>query len=856
MNEQTTINDTIEQTNVPISPTTPPAPELPWWRKDLAVSGITEETLKTMGAAAPYVVSNPGTVWFGLLNCEPEDDSGPVKPRDLGEVLAFPYPGETFERDGEVVPFTRVKPSKPRVSGLFREWIEMADGTQRKLTAHDRRLLDAAEGDDGIHHGGARYCGPSGYKSEDKRKPVKYESPRRQGQRLYDVVSIFHPKGLEASDCLYLIEGEKKAICANANLGLRAYGLSGVTGAHDIEATHAAMDSGNSCYILFPKIQAHCELGGAVATMFDSPDVGKNPQVVRAQARILRAVQREGGKPRIAFIPDDYEHKRKRGIDDFFVEKGRDSVLKALFTCSALPFESLKAYDDCEISEIRGQLRRCLSLHAGAWYADDRQALKKWVRKASKVFDVEEEQVMEWCNKTAHVYQETSQQRIIRDLEQYSELLLGKGDLRMDERTQEIYLGNDLLRSDSAVTNVRAKLSLVPNCLATEPTRDDVRDAIRHIAERNQFHPVREYLDGLKAWDGTPRMSGAIDHLGIAQASRHRLQEVLLRKFLISGVARCYQPGCKVDTMLILHGPQGVRKSSVFKALCADSSWFTDQGFDVNDKDAVLTIGRFWLVEWSELDNLRRACRREVLKGFVTRQVDSVRPPYGRAVIDLRRSCIFCGTTNDDMFLDDATGHRRFWTISDVENVDVGWFEKNRDDLWAEAVAAYRSGEKWWLDTAEESQLKDLQCRHEVPSQWASVIEDYLTKNRHVVADDKFVVVPPPDVVTVAQILNDAVHKEPNRQTKADQTEVANVLKSLGWFKDGSRTRSNGRQSMWRRPGTVGGAAVVGQGSGQKAFLNAMPANCNGTPATAMAPRKGNAEEIEPMPAGYGQARY
>jgi len=189
--------------------------------------------------------------------------------------------------------------------------------------------------------------------------------------------------------------GEKKALCANANLGLKAYGLSGVTGAHDIEATQTAMDLGSGSYILHAKILAHCGRGGIVTTMFDSPDVGKNPQVVRAQATILRAVLKAGGKAEITYMPDDLEHRRKRGIDDFFVECGRERVLNRVFDCPAQPFESLKAYECCEKGDIMYQLPRCLSLHAGAWFANDRFLLKKWVRKATKVFDTEEEQVMD-----------------------------------------------------------------------------------------------------------------------------------------------------------------------------------------------------------------------------------------------------------------------------------------------------------------------------------------------------------------------------------------------------------------------------------------------------------------------------
>jgi predicted P-loop ATPase len=838
---QATETETFTQQRTPTMPSTAiQSPEPTWWQKDLAASGITEEILKKMGAYAPYAESDPDTMWFGILNNADADECGPIPARDLGEGLVFPFPHETFQGDSFDLGagprrFARVKPQRPRLVGEYLEWIDCADGTRRKLTGAERKQLRAAEAWDPTSPGSP--CpGPRGYNSKDNRKPVKYESPRGVGQRLYDVIKLFHPEGLGAHECLHLIEGEKKAICANANLGLKAYGLPGVTGAHDVDATYAAMDAGTGTYVLHAKIEHHCRRGSKVATLFDSPDVGKNAQVAIAQARILRAVQKAGGKPEITFIPDDLEHGKKRGIDDFFVERGVGAI-KSLVTLSALPFQALQEYEDRVTAETRHQLPRCLCLHAGAWFSNDRVSLKKWVRKATKVFDVDEEQVMEWCNQTARIYQETSQQRTIRELEHHHELLLGKGELRMDERTQEIYQGETLLRPDSAVTAVRANLSLVPNRLGPEPTREDVRDAIRHIAERNQFHPVREYLDGLNLWDGTSRMTNAIDHLGVASGARHPLQKTLFKKFLISAVARCYAPGCKVDTMLILQGPQGVGKSSVFKALCADPSWFTDQGFDVNDKDAVLIISRNWLVEWAELDNLKRASRREVLKSFVTRRVDSVRPPYARSVVDLKRSCVFCGTTNDDTFLEDATGHRRFWIISDVGKVDVDWFEENRDQLFAEALAAYRAGEKWWLDDAEDEVLKELQRRHEVPSRWAEVVEDYLTTGKSVswggTSEDWNGIgkTQPPAFVTLSEVLEKAVGKAKSQQTKSDHLEVADILKSLGWVKGSSRSRANGRTPIWRRANATQAVGVVDVQTGSTELsLDSTPANCNGVP--------------------------
>ena len=131
-------------------------------------------------------------------------------------------------------------------------------------------------------------------------------------------------------------------------------------------------------------------------------------------------------------------------------------------------------------------------------------------------------------------------------------------------------------------------------------------------------------------------------------------------KWLIGGVARIFQPGCKVDTCLILEGEQGLLKSTALRTLAGDA-FFTDDIADLGSKDSVMQTRGVLIIELAELDSMSREVSR--VKAFMSRQVDRIRPPYGRRVIEVPRECIFAGTTNKDTYLKDETGGRRFWPV-------------------------------------------------------------------------------------------------------------------------------------------------------------------------------------------------
>lgn len=252
-----------------------------------------------------------------------------------------------------------------------------------------------------------------------------------------------------------------------------------------------------------------------------------------------------------------------------------------------------------------------------------------------------------------------------------------------------------------------------------EPTTGVIFEVIVKMSKDNGHHPVRSYLESLE-WDGVPRIDNWLKTYLGAEGEELYLKEVS-RKFLVAAVARIFQPGVKFDCMLILEGLQGIGKSSVGYIL-AGQQWFLDSLPDLHDKDSALNLQGNWLVEMGELANLKRT-DVETVKSFISRQVDKVRPPYGKRYIMSNRQCVFFGTTNSEDYLKDKTGNRRFWPVK-VHELDREALTEDRDQLWAEAMFVYDNvGENLWLEGEAKDQAEAVQ-ESRVADDTASVIAD------------------------------------------------------------------------------------------------------------------------------------
>jgi predicted P-loop ATPase len=321
--------------------------------------------------------------------------------------------------------------------------------------------------------------------------------------------------------------------------------------------------------------------------------------------------------------------------------------------------------------------------------------------------------------------------------------------------------------------------------------------AVETIARDRVFHPVREYLDAL-AWDGTARLDRWLEtYLGVADTPYTR---AVGARWLMSAVARIYVPGAKADCVLILEGPQGIKKSSALMTLA--EPWFTDRLSDLGSKDAAMETKGVWIIEVAELDSMSRTEVRAI-KAFISRTHDRFRPPYGKRLVDLPRQCVFAGSVNPEGgYLKDATGGRRFWPVL-CTSIDVERLRADRDQLWAEARERFRAGEPWWLDSRElnDAATREQDERYQSDA-WEQPIRIYLECetqwHENGFGEHKACLVRRPEPLndtSVAEVLEHALRIERGRWSQVDQNRVVRCLVSMG-FKRHKLRRNGGRE--WR----------------------------------------------------------
>jgi predicted P-loop ATPase len=325
-------------------------------------------------------------------------------------------------------------------------------------------------------------------------------------------------------------------------------------------------------------------------------------------------------------------------------------------------------------------------------------------------------------------------------------------------------------------------------------------EAAQTIAQMNPFHPIRNYLQPL-IWDGKPRVSKWLAlYLGVAD---NAYTCAVGGCWLISAVARVFEPGCQVDHLLLLEGPQGVLKSSSLRTLVGND-WFSEGISDLSGKDSRGDLLGKWVVELSELSAMRRA-EVERVKAFISCRIDHYRPPYGRRSVDIPRQSIFCGTTNDENPFVDPTGNRRFWPVK-VGCINIPALAKDRDQLWAEAFALYKSGTKWWLDSPELNQIATgAQDERYQPGIWDEEILNFcdnprprLKRDEDRIAGDVLYELPfdsTRDRVTINDCLIHGLGKTLDKLTYADQIQVQRCLTHAGWKRQPqSRVRGTDRR--------------------------------------------------------------
>jgi predicted P-loop ATPase len=313
-----------------------------------------------------------------------------------------------------------------------------------------------------------------------------------------------------------------------------------------------------------------------------------------------------------------------------------------------------------------------------------------------------------------------------------------------------------------------------------EPTVGDVLPAVSRHAYANAFHPIRDYLRGLK-WDGTPRLDfwlrgclGAADTAFVRAASR---------KTLIAAVARAFKPGCKVDTVLVLEGEQGVLKSTAIAALFGEE--YTAESvnlFDQHNKMVMSMMGA-WVVELSEFVAMEKENTNKV-KGMLSMRSDRVVLPYAKLASDHPRQCVFFATINpgESGYLTDGTGNRRYWPV-EVVKADIPRIVASRDQIWAEAYKAFLDGEQWWLTADEEPLAKVQVATREEYDVWQDILREKLFSQSR---------------ATPAEVM-DALGIPHERKDRKNEIRIARSMKRLGYKLTFPKDHNRNTYREWRR---------------------------------------------------------
>jgi predicted P-loop ATPase len=321
-------------------------------------------------------------------------------------------------------------------------------------------------------------------------------------------------------------------------------------------------------------------------------------------------------------------------------------------------------------------------------------------------------------------------------------------------------------------------------------SKEVTQQAVDLVAHEQAFHPIRNYLDGLK-WDGTTRIGRWLTYyLGAEEQSQEYLSPIG-KWFLIAMVARIFKPGCKADYMLILEGPQGNLKSAACAVL--GGHWFDDSVPSLHTGDQVrlsMHLRGKWLIEFAELASFG-AAEAEALKAFITRTAERYTPKYARNEVLEPRQCLFIGTTNQKAYLKDETGGRRFWPVKSG-TIDLEALRADRDQLFAEAVVEYRKGEAWWPDHEfEQKHIEPEQSARYVADVWEDRIGPWLEMKARET----------PARCTVGDVGCLALGCDTHRLGKTEQARIVRIMELSGWHR-AKRRGTNGAR-YWLPPGVA-----------------------------------------------------
>lgn len=348
----------------------------------------------------------------------------------------------------------------------------------------------------------------------------------------------------------------------------------------------------------------------------------------------------------------------------------------------------------------------------------------------------------------------------------HRQAICGPGDWSRNEMTGAIEYGGVAL-IDTDYTRIRIQIETYKSTLERKKLKfsyDDVRSVVTALADSKVRHPVREYLNGL-VWDGVPRLHEIFGKILGLDAETQGLEIEYVRRWAISAVARVMRPGCKVDSVLVLQGPQGIRKSTFFATIAGE--WAGTLSAEMGSPASIEQLRRAWIIELDELESIKRAREASTVTAFLTRGEDTYNAKWVRDAVTIKRHTIFGGTTNDINFLIDTTGSRRFWVVPCRQKINTELLAELRDQIFAEAVSEFKAGASWILDEETEALREEKNSDYRIRHPWEEIIKNGL---RHYKG-----------AITVSNILNDIIQKPAGQQSPYDAQQVSAAMRALGY---------------------------------------------------------------------------
>ncbi len=266
--------------------------------------------------------------------------------------------------------------------------------------------------------------------------------------------------------------------------------------------------------------------------------------------------------------------------------------------------------------------------------------------------------------------------------------------------------------------------------------------AIEVVAQENRLNPPKDYFSRLK-WDGVKRIDRWLAYYCGCEWDNPDYLAAIGAKWLVAGIARVFNPGVKFDHMLVLEGPESAGKSFILQELATfnGKSYYTDavKINRIDDKDSIIQLQGVMICEFAELAGLQKADMEE-LKRFITVKNDQIVRKYERQNTEYLRKFIMAGTLNPthDGWLDDPTGGRRFWPALTGRKIDIPSLQRDKEQLWAEAVVRYKAGEELWLrDEVYELAARARDSRRSTDP-WHEMIDFEFSLRNEFTSDDVF----------------------------------------------------------------------------------------------------------------------